>query len=138
MDKNQEKRIKIVFHNKTEDCLKRMETIGIYKEYLVHQLSYPLELTGIEDFNWEEFYVFGPGNPKEYEKLKKTNPSFTDSFNLIKIDELYDEYYGLIAIVKRNSDNKKFKIPLADLKATNKRLKNYKLLDDYSVWFINY
>ena len=60
--KNQEKRIEAVFQNKTEDLSKRLETIKIYKEYLDQNLSYPIELTGIEDFNWEEFYLLGPGS----------------------------------------------------------------------------
>ena len=72
------------------------------------------------------------------EQLKKTNPSYTDIFNLLKIDEQYDEDYGLIAKVIRIADKRRFKIPLADLMATNKRSKNYKLLDDYSVWDANY
>ena len=49
--KNQEKRIEEVFQDKTEDLSKRLETIKIYKEYLDQNLSYPIELTGIEDFN---------------------------------------------------------------------------------------
>jgi hypothetical protein len=47
-----------------------LETINIYKEYLDQNLSYPIELTGIDDFNWEEFNLLGPGSKKEYEKLK--------------------------------------------------------------------
>jgi hypothetical protein len=80
--KNQEKRIEEVFQDKTEDLSKRLETIKIYKEYLDQNLSYPIELTGIEDFNWEEFYLLGPGSQKEYEKLKKSNPSYLDTFIL--------------------------------------------------------
>jgi len=136
--KNQEKRIEAVFQDKTEDLSKRLETIKIYKEYLDQNLSYPIELTGIEDFNWEEFYLLGPGSQKEYEKLKKTNPSYLDTFILEKIIELYDEYDGLIVEVIRVTDKKRFQIPLSDLKSTNKRSKNYKLLDDYSVWIVNF
>ena len=136
--KNQEKRIDAIFRNKTDDLSKRMETIKIYKEYLDQYLSYPIELTGIEDFIWEEFYILGPGSQKEYEKLKKSNPSFTDTFDLIKIDSFYDERNGLIANVARTTDKKRFQIPLCDLKSTNKKSKNYKLLDDYSVWSVNY
>jgi hypothetical protein len=35
------------------------------------------------------------------------------------------------------SDKKKFVLPLADLKSTDRKSKNYQLLDDYSVWFVN-
>lgn len=141
MDKNfkkQENRIEAIFQNKTEDLSRRLETIKIFKEHLDQNLSYPVELTGIEDFSWEEFYVLGPGSQKEYEELKKSNPSFTDTFNLEKIDEQFDDYYGLIANVIRTSDKKRFQIPLCDLESTNEKSKNYKLLDDYSVWYVNY
>ena len=136
--KNQEKRIDAIFQDKTEDLSKRLETIKIYKKYLDQNLSYPIELTGIEDFSWEEFYILGPGSQKEYEKLKKSNPSYTDTFNLEKIDERYDEYRGLIAKIIRTTDKKRFQILLCDLKSTNKKSNNYKLLDDYSVWSVNY
>jgi len=136
--KNQEKRIDAIFQYKTEDLSKRLETIKIYKEYLDQNLSYPIELTGIEDFSWEEFYILGPGSQKEYEKLKKSNPSYTDTFYLEKIDERYDEYRGLIAKIIRTTDKKRFQILLCDLKSTNKKSNNYKLLDDYSVWSVNY
>ena len=65
-------------------------------------------------------------------------PSYTDTFILEKIDERYDEYHGLIAKVIRTTDKKRFQIPLCDLKSTNKKSNNYKLLDDYSVWSVNY
>ncbi len=136
--KNQEKRIEAVFQNKTEDLSKRLDTITIYKEYLDQNLSYPIELTGIEDFSWEEFYLLGPGSLKEYEKLKKSNPSYLDTFILEKTGERYDEYDGLIVDVIRVTDKKRFQIPLSELKSTNKRSKNYKLLDDYSVWIVNF
>jgi hypothetical protein len=40
--------------------------------------------------------------------------------------------------VRRVSDKKTFVLPLADLKATDKKSQNYELLDDYSTWFVNY
>ena len=35
------------------------------------------------------------------------------------------------------SDNKRFVLPLAHLKATEKPSTNDQLLDDYVVWFVN-
>jgi hypothetical protein len=69
--------------------------------------------------------------------LKKTQPSYTDKFALISFVEDIDEWYGLLARVQRASDKKKFILPLADLKSTDRKSKNYQLLDDYSVWFVN-
>ena len=39
--------------------------------------------------------------------------------------------------VRRRSDNREFWLGLSELEATDKKSKNYQLLDDYSVWFVN-
>jgi len=114
-----------------------MSTIKIYKNYLEKKLTVPVKLTGIDDFEWEEFYVLGPGDEDEYEELKKTRPSYKDIFNMSKIDDYYDEHYGLFAKVTRIKDKKRFQIPLVDLKTVDKKTKEFQLLDDYSVWFVN-
>lgn len=141
MDRNfeeQKKRIESIFHKKIDNISKRTETLEVYKQFLEEHLDFPVKLTGIEDFNWEEFYILGPGDEKEYEELKKKRPSYTDVFNLILIDEYFEEDYGLFAKVTRISDKKRFQIPLADLKAIDEKSKNYKILDDYSVWCVNF
>jgi len=53
------------------------------------------------------------------------------------VDGIDDECDGIFVYVQRISDKKKFVLPLADLKATDRKSKNYQLLDDYSVWFVN-
>jgi hypothetical protein len=113
------------------------ESLERYFAHLKSSLKFPCYLTGIEDFPWEERYVFGYGSEAEYENLKKKQPSYTDTFNLINLDEEINEDYGLLVDVKRTSDNKKFTLPLADLKAIEEHSKNYQLLEDYSVWFVN-
>lgn len=138
MNKKQEIRIRSVFPKHVDDISRRMETIGIYKNYLESNLETPVILTGIEDFSWEEFYILGPGDKKEYEELKKTRPSYQDIFNMIRIENYYDDEYGLFVKVTRISDKKRFQLPLADLRAVDKKSENYQLLHDYSVWFINY
>jgi hypothetical protein len=105
---------------------------------LKNHVEIPCQLTGIEDFEWGELYVFGFGSKREYEELKKTQPSYTDKFNLIDfIADIDDEYDGIFVNAQRLSDKKEFILPLADLKSTDKKSKNYQLLDDYSVWFVN-
>ena len=119
MDKNIKKqlaRIENVFPNGLKDIYKNPDTLLIYKDFLNAKLDFPVELTGIEDFDWEEFYVLGPGSKKEYELLKRTYPSYTDIYDLHSIDDKYDEHLGLIANVIRKSDKKIFQIPLADLR----------------------
>ena len=98
----------------------------------------PCHLTGQEDFLWEEEFVFGPGNKKEYEKLKKTRPSYTDIFNLLRFEDVISEESGILVEVQRIADQKKFTLPLADLEANDENSPNSQLLEDYAVWFINY
>ena len=40
--------------------------------------------------------------------------------------------------VSRISDNKKFDIPLADLEACDENSNEHVLIEDYSMWFVNY
>lgn len=136
--KKQEKRIESVFSPHADDISRSSETIEIYKNYLEKNLNFPIELTGIEDFNWEEFYVFSTGDKDEYEELKKTNPSYTDIFIMNRLDDYFDDQYGVFAKVTRLKDKRKFQIPLADLKTVESDSKNHQLLDDYAVWTVNY
>ncbi len=115
----------------------REKSLAKYRNYLKGNLSFPCLLTGIEDFLWEEYYVFGPGDEGKYEELKKTRPSYTDEFELVDIDDEASLDDGLIVQVQRISDRKKFALPLADLEAVNINSKNYLLIDDYVVWFVN-
>jgi len=108
-----------------------------YLRYLKAHLELPVKVKGIDDFEWEEYYVFGPGSQREYEQLKKTNPSYTDAFHLRGLVEEVEAWEGILAKCVRLSDKKRFTLPLADLRATDKSSKNYELLDDYSVWFVN-
>jgi hypothetical protein len=109
-----------------------------YLEYLKKNLEFPCRVTGTETFPWEERYVFGHGDKEEYEKLKKTQPSHTDIFELLSLDDEVDEDSGIIANVKRVSDERKFRLTLDYLEAMDEQSKNHELLDDYSVWFVNY
>jgi len=131
-----EKRIIVILGTKKLDVTRK--TLSTYLKYLKNHVEIPCQLTGIEDFEWEEAYVFGFGSKREYQELKKTQPSYTDKFNLIDfMGEIDDEYDGIFVNVQRLSDKKKFVLPLADLKSTDRKSKNYQLLDDYSVWFVN-
>ena len=136
-NKEQHKRIAQIFGAKFSDTSRRLETLEFYKSYLENTLHLPLLVTGIEDFSWEEFYLFGPGDSKEYEALKKVRPSYTDIFKMKRISSSIDLNYGLFAKVTR-PDKKRFDVPLMDLKTVETKSEDYLLLDDYSVWCINY
>ena len=116
------------------------ETLAIYLAYLKQHLEFPCQLTGIESlgcFAWEASYIFGRRRPKEYAQRKKKEPSYTDIYAFLSFAEEYDAYAGLAVTVKRVSDSKRFVLPLAHLKATEKPSNNAQLLDDYVVWFVN-
>jgi hypothetical protein len=51
------------------------KTLERYRAYLQQHLALPCQLTGIEDFDWEEYYVIGPGSKAEHERLQLTASS---------------------------------------------------------------
>lgn len=135
----QERRTQAIVGN-TRSPTKRTR---IYCEYLRAHLEQPCHVTGIEDFRWEEIYVFGPGDKMEYRRLKKTQPSYTDTFELVELSNKETSRWMLssedvAARVRRLSNDNVFWLGLSELKATDDKSSNYQLLDDYSVWFINY
>lgn len=114
------------------------KTLNKYFKYLKENLELPCYLGGSEEFLWEEEYLYGPGKTKEYEKLKKTNPSYTDVFVLENFQPKFDETDGIMVDVKRVSDQREFTLSLAELEPSDEDSPNYILLEDYSIWFINY
>ena len=112
-------------------------------KYLKAHLQLPCEVTGIEDFRWEEPYILGGWDRKEYQQLKKTQPSYTERFELEKIKHgtasEWMLYQGedIAACVRRISDGREFILGLAEMKAIDKASPNYQLLDDYACWFVN-
>jgi hypothetical protein len=118
------------------------DAINAFLKHLKTNLQLPCEVTGIEDFRWEEPYVIGGWSQAEYKRLKKTQPSYTDKYELLDIGQ--DEYSewmmfseDIVAHVRRKSDGKEFDLGLTELRATDKKSPNFQLLDDYSVWLVN-
>ncbi len=75
--KEQEKRILHIMAPNEKDMQKAERspaTARKYLKYLKSNIQLPCLLTGLEDFLWEERYVFGFGDEEEYEELKKTKP----------------------------------------------------------------
>jgi hypothetical protein len=118
------------------------EAINAFLKHLKANLQKPCEVTGIEDFRWEEPYVLGGWSQAEYKRLKKTQPSYTDKYELLDIEQgewsewmMFSE--DIAAHVRRKSDGKEFDLGLAELRATDKKSPNFQLFDDYSVWLVN-
>jgi hypothetical protein len=92
-------------------------------------------VTGTEDFRWEEPYVIGGWSQQEYERLKVTQPSYTDEYELLSIERggrskwmMFHE--DIVARVRRKSDGKKFDLGLAELQVTDEKSPNFQLVDD--------
>jgi hypothetical protein len=121
----------------------RERCVEKFYQYLRASLQLPCEVTGIEDFQWEEIYIFGPGDPVEYQELRLTQPSYKDRFELLEIEKDVDSEWMMCphedmgAYVRRKSDRKEFRLGLSELKAVGKDSLNKRLLDDYSIWFVN-
>ena len=106
------------------------ETLERYLASLKQHLALPCQLTGIEDFDWEEYYVIGPGSKAEHERLRKTRPSYMDTYALLSFEDDVDPDEGMMVHVRRLSDKKHFLLPLANLEATQKQTSPYQLLED--------
>ena len=118
-------------------------SVQTFFEHLQRSLTLPCEVTGVEDFRWEEYYVLGPGSQKEYARLRQEQPSYRDRFDLFKIElgpiSEWMLFGGedIAAYVRRKSDKKEFILGLAELKAVDKKSSNYQLLDDFGVFLVN-
>ena len=129
----------IVGDGKTSSLKDRLDA---YYQCLLRSLELPCEVTGIEDFRWEERYVFGAGSGAEYERLRKVQPSYQDNYDLLAIEKDVMSKWMLFqgdlgAHVRRKSDGKKFCLGLAELKAVGRKSPAKQILDDFSVFFVN-
>ena len=133
-----------VFEEKLEEVLGtttfkvNQTNLKKYMKYLKQNLAIPCLVTGVEEFEWEEYYTVGPGSQKEYQKLKKTQPSYTDEFNILKLDNKLDVRDGILAVLERTTDNLKFTLPLAELEGVVEDSVDAKLLQYYGIWFFTY
>jgi hypothetical protein len=117
--------------------------VEVYYQYLMKNLILPCEVTGTEDFRWEEFYIIGSGSKAEHTRLRKRQPSYLDHYQLVGIElDEYSEWMmfadeDIAAHVIRMSDNQPFILGLAELKAVDRKSPNYQLIDDFAVFLVN-
>lgn len=137
----QEARIEAILGE--EESLTFDDAVEKFYEHLRRFIQLPCDVTGVEDFRWEEYYVLGPGSLIEYQKLRETQPSYQDIFELRAIEhDVYSEWKlfhdeVLAGHVWRKSDSKEFYLGLTEIEPVDKKSVNYQLLNDYSVWFAN-
>jgi hypothetical protein len=119
------------------------EAVAVFYEHLRKSLKLPCEVTGTEDFRWEEGYVMGWAPEKEWNRLRRTQPSYEDHYDLLEIElGVFSEWMmfsgdDIGARVKRKSDGKEFWLGLAELKAIKRNSPNGRLLHDYAVFLVN-
>lgn len=131
-----DRKIAKILHSKSIDF--GIENLVRYLAYLKKNLQLPCNVTGRQYFPWEEEYVIDSGNKKEYQKLKKSQPSYTDIFEIKQFKDSVYHDEGILVEVKRLSDHKEFVLPLVDLVTSDEDSRNNEFLDDYSTWFINH
>ncbi len=136
MERNDEWRRRVAEILGADNLTVSLKSLTLYRDYLRKHLDTPCIMTGLEGFPWDEKYVFGYNDTVEYEVLKKNHPSCSDIYELKRFEDLIDEDTGILVKVKRVVDNRRFILDLAALKALDTVSKNYKLLDDYSAWFV--
>ena len=118
------------------------KTLEHYLKWLKLKLTCPCILTGIESmgyFSWEEQYEFGYGNLKDYEKIKKERGSYKENYKLQELDDAkVEKEWDILVPVVKVSDKKRFIIPLSELQAADESSENYQILNDYTVWYVNW
>jgi hypothetical protein len=138
MEKSNEQKQRLTEILGADNLAVTLKTLTLYRDYLRKNLDTPCIMTGVEGFPWEEAVVFDYDDKTQSETLKKKQPSRTDIYELKRFEDLIDEVHGILVKVKRVNDNQRFILDLASLKGVDQTSKNYTLLDDYSVWFVNY
>lgn len=115
------------------------ESLRFCIKYLNENLEFPFEITGSEDFPWEEKYIFGFGSKDEWEEEKMNKPSYKDTYMALEVIPYYDRY-GLYIKAKRTSrmKRKKFDLILGFITCTEKEGKNGNIIEAYKVWRANY
>lgn len=117
------------------------DTLRTYFNYLKENLEVPCLLTGIESmgyFSWEERYEFGYGSKADYERLRQERGSYRDQYALETFEATLDVDWDILVKVRRTSDGQRFTVPLSELKAVDETAENSQLLNDYTVWFVNW
>lgn len=139
----QEARLSQVFNGAEEIPVVNEDTLQIYFDYIKTHLQLPCRLTGIESigyFGWEERFDFGFGSKAEYARLRKERGSYHDEYELEQFEAAIEVDWDIdiVVNVKRTGDDKRFSIPLSELEAVDHTSDNYILLNDYTVWMVNW
>jgi len=89
------------------------ETLSTYREHLQRSLEHPC-------------FLF----------LAHEDGASFEALQLQGLAEEFDQDLGLLALVKRLSDQKEFSVPLAQMECPYDDRTNHRLVDDYCQWFV--
>lgn len=105
--------------------------------YILNHVTLPTKVSGIEEFSWEEPYIMGGWNQTDYEELKKTNASYSDMYDLVRVS-LPENHDILMAEIIRISDQSTFHMRLCFLEGCSGVKAVDSIIDAYSYWHYNY
>ncbi len=109
---NQENRIDDILKECKSSSVDR-NTIEAFLTYIDENISLPCEVTNMEHDDGEKYLI-------------------------IDFEDCGDTMYGITCNVKPVSNKRRrLVLALVELEATDKKSKNYEILDDYGVWFSN-
>jgi len=116
-----------------------------YLIFLKNNLEFPCKLLGTKYFMLEDTIFYDSWNLQEYKKLKKANRKNTVLFDLIEFEDNFDSYTdydirqnGIFVTIKNVEDKLLYSLRLFELISNELNSNNYRLLDDYSTWLLNY
>ncbi len=112
-----------------DDEMELDDAVAILFEHLKTNLHLPRRVTGIESFRWEQRCTSSllMWSQSDYHCRKKTQPSYTDIYNLLNITlEGSSEWMmfsgqDIAAHVQRESDSREFILGLSELHAIDKK-----------------
>jgi len=120
-----------------EDVFRSASNTRRWLDYILNQVALPTRVSGIEEFSWEEPYIIGGWDQEEYKELKKTNPSFSDIYELVGIS-LPENGDTLMAQIVRISDRLTFHMRLCFLEGCSGDKIVDSIIDTYAYWHYNY
>ncbi|HCP99940.1 MAG TPA: hypothetical protein DIT99_04280 [Candidatus Latescibacteria bacterium] len=113
-----------------------VETLTTFAAYLNAHLDMPCAIVVAEVFDWEEPFLEPNADKAAYDRLRTEQPTHLDTYDILAVEDIPDSNNGLMADIRRHTDDRLFTVPLESLEAEQSDSKNFILLKDYLVWHI--
>jgi hypothetical protein len=111
------------------------DAIEIFRAYIHPRMQFPCEAAASGPFCWEIPYL-ARDSDAEYERLQRSAPSHTDSFELLRFEEGFSTWMryrdeDITVCARRTTDERDFWLGLAELQVLDRDSLNFQLVDDY-------